>query len=76
MNAHTDRSHETRLVASVNCKGRTSEEANANAQLMAAAPDLLAAALALVEFWDNGTPVQPGAEVVADLRVAIAKAKA
>ena len=35
-----------------------------------AAPDLLAAALALLEFWDNGTSVHLGAEVVADLRIA------
>jgi hypothetical protein len=46
----------------------------ANARLIAAAPDLLEAALSLLEFWDNGTPVHPGAEVVADLRAAAAKA--
>jgi hypothetical protein len=48
----------------------------ANAHLIAAAPDLLSAAMALLEFWGNGTPVHPGAEVVGDLREAVAKATA
>lgn len=48
--------------------------ADANANLIAAAPDLLEACQQLMEFWDNGTPVHPGAEIVDDVRRAIAKA--
>jgi hypothetical protein len=40
-----------------------------------AAPELLAACKALLEFWDIGTPIHAGAEVVADLRAVIAKAE-
>lgn len=43
----------------------------ANGQLTAAAPRLLDAAIALLEFWDNGSSVHPGAEVVAELRAAV-----
>ena len=45
------------------------------ARLFAAAPDLLAAAEALLEFWDAGTPVHPGAEAAQDLRIAVHKAR-
>ena len=54
------------------CRVYSSKE---NAFLLAAAPDLLEVCLAMLEFFDNGTPVQPGAEVVADMRAAVAKAK-
>jgi hypothetical protein len=45
---------ETRLVANVSTKDRSSEEADANANLMAAAPELLAACRAMLEQmqWD------------------------
>lgn len=36
---------------------------------------LVAVLESLIEFWDNGTPVHPGAEVVQDARAALAKAK-
>jgi hypothetical protein len=47
---------------------------DADLSLILAAPDLLAALRALVEFADNGTPIQPGAAVVDDARAVIAKA--
>lgn len=42
------------------------------AALIAAAPDLHRTLSALMEFWNNGTPVHAGAEVVADARAALA----
>ncbi|MDE2101703.1 MAG: hypothetical protein KGL39_30940 [Patescibacteria group bacterium] len=51
------------------------EEEAGNARLIASAPALFDASKALLEFWDNGTPVHPGAEVVADLRKAVAQAQ-
>lgn len=53
-----------------------SPQIEANARLIAAAPDLLAALQDLMEFWDAGTPVHPGAEVVSQAREAISKATA
>ena len=50
-------------------------EACANAELIAAAPDLLEVLTAMMEFWDCGTPVQPGALLVDDARAALAKAR-
>lgn len=50
------------------------QEQEANARLIAAAPQLLEALEALMEFADNGTPIHPGALVVNDARAAIAKA--
>lgn len=47
----------------------------ANAALIAAAPDLYAALAEMVTYWDNGTPVHPAAEVVADARAALAQAE-
>lgn len=49
-------------------------EAAANARLIAAAPELLGVLLGLVEYWNNGTPVHAGAEIVSEVRAAIAKA--
>jgi hypothetical protein len=43
--------------------------------LIAAAPELLAALESLMEFWDCGSPVSVGALVINDARAAIAKAK-
>lgn len=37
--------------------------------------ELMAACEEMMEFWRNGTPVHPGAEVVADLWAAWAKVK-
>lgn len=39
------------------------------------APDMLETLEALMEFWDNGTPVFPGSLVVDDARKLIAKAR-
>lgn len=51
------------------------EEAFANARLIAAAPDLLAALRALVEYEDDAPPDgSRGAEVYNQARAAIAKA--
>tara|TARA_R110000824_G_scaffold19809_4_gene75933 strand:+ start:738 stop:1043 length:306 start_codon:yes stop_codon:yes gene_type:complete len=47
----------------------------ANARLIAAAPDMLAALEAVCEFIDFGTPVRPGALIVDDIKAAIAKAR-
>ncbi len=49
---------------------------DANARLIAAAPDLLAACKSVMEFLSNGTPVHPGALVQAEVFNAIAKATA
>lgn len=42
---------------------------------LAAAPELAEALRSLMEFWDNGTPVRPGTEVVGEARAALAKAE-
>ena len=49
--------------------------AEANARLIAAAPALLVACRAALEYWDNGTPIHPGALIVDDFRAAIAQAE-
>ena len=36
---------------------------------------LLAACRAALEYWDNGTPIHPGALIVDDFRAAIAQAE-
>lgn len=51
------------------------QEQEANARLIAAAPALLEALDALLEFLDNGTPIYPGALAVNDARAAITKAR-
>jgi hypothetical protein len=56
--------------------GRGEGEALANARLIAVAPELHAVARELLECWDHGTPVHPGAEAVAALRAAVARAAA
>lgn len=50
-------------------------EGMANYRLMLAAPELLEAAQAVMEFYDNGTPLHASSLIIADLREAIAKAK-
>lgn len=47
----------------------------ANARLIAAAPELLAALEEAMEFLANGTPIHPGALVQASIFNAIVKAK-
>lgn len=49
-------------------------DGQANARLIAAAPEMLVVLLGLVEYWNNGTPVHAGAEIVSEVRAAIAKA--
>ena len=51
-------------------------EIMANARLIAAAPDLLAAAKAIVRRLDNGDSIEPGWYEAENLRAAIAQAKA
>jgi hypothetical protein len=45
------------------------------ADLLCAAPDMLAALEAVCKFIDNGTPVRPGALIVDDIKAAIARAR-
>lgn len=54
--------------------GQSDMELNANAALIAAAPELLAALESLSEFADNHTPLHSGALVWTEARSAIAKA--
>lgn len=58
------------------CGSHPLEQAKANARLIAAAPELLSAAIAVVERWDSPTwKDQPHtAEYINALRAAIAKA--
>ena len=51
------------------------EIANANARLIAAAPELLAKLSALVRRSDNGDTIEPGWYEIAEARAAIAKAE-
>lgn len=51
------------------------EDQEAFARLFVAAPDLLAACEAVMEFLSNGTPVHPGSLVQAEVFNAIRKAK-
>ena len=53
----------------------TPEEAHANAQLMMAAPELIAAAIAVIERWDTPAwkDVPATANYINDLRDAVAK---
>ncbi len=58
--------------------GGNPEQANANRDLIAAAPDLLAAAKATMDYWDSTgfSECEPGCECVVDsMRAAIAKAE-
>lgn len=63
------------VIADVYGRPGFADERSANATLIAAAPDLLAAATAVIERWD--TPlwkdVPATAEYIAALRVAVAK---
>ncbi len=43
--------------------------------LVSAAPDMLEVLTSLMEYWDNGTPVHPGAMIVDEVRAVIAKAR-
>lgn len=53
----------------------TKDERGANARLISASPDMLAVLTELMEFWDHGTAVHAGAEIVGEARAAIARAK-
>ena len=50
-------------------------ERAANARLIAAAPDLLAACRDVLEFLDNGSPVHPGCLLEQQIREAVARAE-
>jgi hypothetical protein len=50
-------------------------EAEANARLIAAAPDLLAACRDVLEFLDNGTPLHPGSLLHQEVEAAVARAE-
>jgi len=51
------------------------EEALANARLIAAAPDLLAACRDVLEFLDNGTPLHPGSFLEQEIRAVVTRAE-
>jgi hypothetical protein len=50
-------------------------EREANARLIAAAPDLLAACRDVLEFLDNGSPLQPGSLLHQEIEAAVARAE-
>ena len=52
----------------------TASEFNAEVRLGTAAPVLLDILQNLMEYWNNGTAVQPGALIVQEARIEIAKA--
>ena len=58
--------HDLKLIAG---------EMAANGRLIASAPELLEAAKCLLDFWKNGTAVQPGSLVAIELQAVIAKAE-
>ena len=57
------------------CTAEDVAENEANARLIAAAPELLEACKQLAEFWQNGTPVNAGSWPANDVLAAIAKAE-
>lgn len=61
-------------VVNTHLDGEPSAEGAANLRAILAVPDVLDALRQLLEFWDNGTPVHPGALVVAEVREAYKKA--
>lgn len=50
-------------------------EETANGRLIASAPELLGVLVEMMEFWDKGTPVRDGADVVLAARAVLAKAQ-
>lgn len=60
------------FIATVGTMGRTHDDLEANARLIAAAPDLLAAARVMLEATEQGTGFGPGQKLIRD---AIAKAE-
>jgi len=50
------------------------EETTANARLIVAAPDLLDVLLRMTEYADDGTPIHPSDNLMAEARAAVAKA--
>jgi len=65
--AHVD----LRVAFTGGCEGR----GEANAHLIAAAPELLAACKELSEYWRHGTPVNPGSYAASHILAAIARAE-
>jgi hypothetical protein len=57
----------------VTAEGKSEREANANARLIAAAPDMLNALLDVLDFWDD--PNMSMSELKERVRDAIAKAQ-
>ena len=50
------------------------EETTANARLIVAAPDLLNVLLRMVEYADDGTPIHPTDNLMAEARTVVAQA--
>ena len=50
------------------------EETTANARLIVAAPDLLNVLLRMVEYADDGTPIHPTDNLMAEARAVVAQA--
>ena len=57
----------------ITTEGKSEREANANARLIAAAPDMLNALLDVLDFWDD--PNMSMSELKGRVRDAIAKAR-
>lgn len=57
----------------ITTEGKSEREANANARLIAAAPDMLSALLDVLDFWDD--PNMSMSELKERVRDAIAKAQ-
>lgn len=55
-------------------KQKMEGESEANACLIAAAPDLLDVLLRMTEYADDGTPIHPSDNLMAEARAAVAKA--
>ncbi|WP_163869633.1 hypothetical protein [Myxococcus eversor] len=62
------------LVAQLYTDDQTPAEADSAATLIAAAPDMARALLAVRAFLENGTPVRPGSDVAGDIAAALRKA--
>src|SRR5919201_3936496 len=63
------------VQAEIGYQADPAPEAEANARLIALAPDLLAACRGVLEFLDNGTPIHPGSLLEEELQALVAKAE-